>query len=290
MARSEAVEAQAVRAFTRGVVEEPAQVAGLHFGGSRALRLAVPAAAASEATQGGELEVVVEVARHAKQATHLVVLALVLAGALWRRLAIGPGRGRRARRVENGRLRVRRPVERDRRVRTRGGRRAPRRLVEDERLVRVVGPGGVTIVRPRRRRRRLRRGRPRPRAFLRHGARRCGRRAVWARVARAIFWHPRVRRRQTTTMPATRLGNSISRTSVHLVVFPRRLWRGSRTARRAGSTTRRARVFTSARTMEAPSAGAARDGGLKLGLRQFAVLVHRQVLVKRRAPSRRWSR
>ena len=36
--------------------------------------------------------------------------------------------------------------------------------------------------------------------------------------------------------------------------------------------------------MEAPSAGAARDGGLKLGLRQFAVLTHRQVLVKRRAP------
>ena len=71
---------------------------------------------------------------------------------------------------------------------------------------------------------------------------------------------------------------------MHLVVFPRRLWRGSRTARRAGSTTRRARVFTSARTMEAPSAGAARDGGLKLGLRQFAVLMHRQVLVKRRAP------
>ena len=36
--------------------------------------------------------------------------------------------------------------------------------------------------------------------------------------------------------------------------------------------------------MEAPSAGAARDSGLKLGLRQFAVLAHRQVLVKRRAP------
>ena len=36
--------------------------------------------------------------------------------------------------------------------------------------------------------------------------------------------------------------------------------------------------------MEVPSAGAARDGGLKLGLRQFAVLAHRQMLVKRRAP------
>ena len=36
--------------------------------------------------------------------------------------------------------------------------------------------------------------------------------------------------------------------------------------------------------MEFPSAGAARDGGLKLGLRQFAVLAHRQMLVKRRAP------
>ena len=177
VAGSEAVEAQAVRAVARGVVEEAAQVAGFHLGGSRALRLAVPAAAASETTQGGELEVVVEVARHAKQATHLVVLALVLAGALGGGLAIGPGRGLGARRVGDGRLRVRRPVPRDRRNRTaRGGPCAPRRLVEDERLVRVVRPGGVAIVRlRRRRRRRLRRGRPRPRAFPRHGARRCAR-------------------------------------------------------------------------------------------------------------------
>ena len=151
VAGSEAVEAQAVRAVARGVVEEAAQVAGLHLGGSRALRLAVPAAAASETTQGGELEVVVEVARHAKQATHLVVLALVLAGALGGGLAIGPGRGLGARRVGGGRLCVRRPVPRDRRNRTRGGPCAPRRLVENERLVRVVRPGGVAIVRLRRR-------------------------------------------------------------------------------------------------------------------------------------------
>jgi hypothetical protein len=46
--------------------------------GECALRLAVAAAAASEAALRGELEVVVEVPRHAEDPAHLVALTVVV--------------------------------------------------------------------------------------------------------------------------------------------------------------------------------------------------------------------
>jgi len=71
-----AVEAEAVRAVAGEVPDESAEVARSFLRGESALSFAVAAAAASEATLRGELEVVVEVPRHAEDPAHLIALTV----------------------------------------------------------------------------------------------------------------------------------------------------------------------------------------------------------------------